>query len=67
MAETRVTNPTTPSTTTAEPAKKSPVRTLILFCILLLVIAAYAHDYFVAGFTSTVTWLKAGSLASSRL
>ena len=48
MAETRVTQGAQPETVPAEPKKKSPVRTLILFAILLLVIGAYAHDYFVA-------------------
>lgn len=48
MAETRTTQQSAPGTTPAQPAPKSPVRTLILFGILLLVIAAYAHDYFIA-------------------
>ena len=48
MAETRVAPGANPETVPAEPTKKSPVRTLILFAILLLVIGAYAHDYFVA-------------------
>lgn len=48
MAETRVAQSSTPDTVPAEPKKKSPLRTLILFGILLLVIGAYAHDYFIA-------------------
>jgi hypothetical protein len=47
MAETRVVRDT-PTPVVSEPKKKSPVRTLILFAILLLVIGAYAHDYFIA-------------------
>ena len=48
MAETRVAAGNDPAPVPAEPKKKSPVRTLILFGILLLVIGAYAHDYFIA-------------------
>jgi hypothetical protein len=48
MAETNVATGAEPTSTSTEPTKKSPVRTLILFGVLLLLIAAYAHDYFIA-------------------
>jgi|GEM_PF-2120908 len=66
MAETRVATGANPQTVPAEPKKKSPVRTLILFGILLLVIAAYAHDYFVAAPAAKAADEKIHALVAER-